>query len=188
MLCGPFDLYRNMLYDWRTASTNLKLALVSLTFALQLFIIGFSTIYWVKIEISDYRNYLDSYGLWVHYRCEDPRGCHEDPLNSVYLGNIGWTGWFRLTQAVECLGLICMVVALLLLLLYFFVSSCKQRKALYAIILFTFLSVLFIVIGMAVFGGKMNDMGYSIGWSMGLAIAGAVLAFLAGIMEVLELR
>lgn len=92
MLCGPFDLCRNMLYDWRTASTNLKLALVSLTFALLLFIIGFSTIYWVKIEISDYRNYLDSYGLWVHYRCEDPRGCHEDPLNSVYLGNIGWTG------------------------------------------------------------------------------------------------
>lgn len=51
-----------------------------------------------------------------------------------------------------------------------------------------YFSVLFIVIGMAVFGGKMNDMGYSIGWSMGLAIAGAVLAFLAGIMEVLELR
>lgn len=49
-------------------------------------------------------------------------------------------------------------------------------------------SVLFIVIGIAVFGGKMEQMGYSVGWSMGLAIAGVVLAFLAGIMEVLELR
>lgn len=53
--------------------------------------------------------------------------------------------------------------------------------------LFSF-SVLFIVIGIAVFGGKMEQMGYSVGWSMGLAIAGVVLAFLAGIMEVLELR
>lgn len=49
-------------------------------------------------------------------------------------------------------------------------------------------SVLFIVIGIAVFGEKMEQMGYSVGWSMGLAIAGVVLAFLAGIMEVLELR
>ncbi|XP_062587244.1 uncharacterized protein LOC134248873 isoform X3 [Saccostrea cucullata] len=176
-----------MLYHWRTASINLKLALVSLTLALILFIVGFSSIYWLQIERPE-ENYLDSYGLWIHYRCEDPRGCHEDPMNSVYLGNKEWTGWFRLTQAVECLGLICMVVALLILLLYFFVSSCKQRKALYAIILFTFLSVLFIVIGIAVFGGKMDKMGYSVGWSMGLAIAGAILAFFAGIMEVLELR
>ena len=53
---------------------------------------------------------------------------------------------------------------------------------------FIFFAVLFIVIGIAVFGGKMEQMGYSVGWSMGLAIAGVVLAFFAGIMEVLELR
>lgn len=53
---------------------------------------------------------------------------------------------------------------------------------------FIFFAVLFIVIGIAVFGGKMDQMGYSVGWSMGLAIAGVVLAFFAGIMEVLELR
>ncbi|XP_022335113.2 uncharacterized protein LOC111131736 isoform X3 [Crassostrea virginica] len=177
-----------MLYRWRTASTNLKLGLVLLSIALVLFVVGFSSSFWVKRDLPNVTNYRDTYGLWAHNKCEEPRGCHEDSINSVYLENRSWTGWFRLTQAVACLGLICMVVALLILLLYFFVSSCKQRKALYAIILFTFLSVLFIVIGIAVFGGKMEQMGYSVGWSMGLAIAGVVLAFFAGIMEVLELR
>lgn len=63
----------------------------------------------------------------------------------------------------------------------------KYSNHFYNLHVFSF-SVLFIVIGIAVFGGKMEQMGYSVGWSMGLAIAGVVLAFLAGIMEVLELR
>nr|XP_011413429.2 uncharacterized protein LOC105318180 isoform X5 [Crassostrea gigas] len=154
---------------------------------------GIMTSVWAVKEYSDNQGFLKSvtFGLWHFRRCGGFRingECNKGELQQTDIQYFGAEGWFRLTQAVECLGLICMVIALLILLLYFFVSSCKQRKALYAIILFTFLSVLFIVIGIAVFGGKMEQMGYSVGWSMGLAIAGVVLAFLAGIMEVLELR
>lgn len=70
-----------------------------------------------------------------------------------------------------------------------FVTGCICfQNILLTFVIYTYFSVLFIVIGIAVFGGKMEQMGYSVGWSMGLAIAGVVLAFLAGIMEVLELR
>ncbi|XP_061172540.1 uncharacterized protein LOC133181903 isoform X1 [Saccostrea echinata] len=156
-------------------------------------LVGIMTSVWAVHKYSDGHGFSRSvsYGLWYFRRCGGFRineECTKGKLLQKDIEYFGPEGWFRLTQAVECLGLICMVVALLILLLYFFVSSCKQRKALYAIILFTFLSVLFIVIGIAVFGGKMDQMGYSVGWSMGLAIAGALLAFFAGIMEVLELR
>ncbi|XP_048735264.1 uncharacterized protein LOC125650773 isoform X3 [Ostrea edulis] len=175
---------------WKEATTYMRFAFISFVLAFILYVIGFSTFYWGHFQTTESSTKV--IGLWkylLEYKYQNKVHEARNYISSAQIPKyIFNSGWFRLTQAVECLGLICMVVALLLLLLYFFVSSCKQRKALYAIILFTFLSVLFIVIGMAVFGGKMNDMGYSIGWSMGLAIAGAVLAFLAGIMEVLELR
>ncbi|XP_011413430.1 uncharacterized protein LOC128178259 isoform X2 [Crassostrea angulata] len=179
-----------MFSRWRDATLYMKLAFVSFLLGFILYVVGFSTLYWEYYQTTESSTKV--IGLWkylLEYRyskqAQAARSFSSSAQIPKYVFN---SGWFRLTQAVECLGLICMVIALLILLLYFFVSSCKQRKALYAIILFTFLSVLFIVIGIAVFGGKMEQMGYSVGWSMGLAIAGVVLAFLAGIMEVLELR
>lgn len=179
-----------MFSRWRDATLYMKLAFVSFLLGFILYVVGFSTLYWECFQTTESSTKV--IGLWkylLEYRYSNQVQEARSFFSSAQIPkNVFNSGWFRLTQAVECLGLICMVIALLILLLYFFVSSCKQRKALYAIILFTFLSVLFIVIGIAVFGGKMEQMGYSVGWSMGLAIAGVVLAFLAGIMEVLELR
>nr|XP_022335137.1 uncharacterized protein LOC111131754 isoform X2 [Crassostrea virginica] len=179
-----------MFSRWRESTLYMKIAFVSFILGFILYVIGFSTLYWECLQTTESSTKV--IGLWkylLEYRytnqVQEAKSYISIAQIPKYVFN---SGWFRLTQAVACLGLICMVVALLILLLYFFVSSCKQRKALYAIILFTFLSVLFIVIGIAVFGGKMEQMGYSVGWSMGLAIAGVVLAFFAGIMEVLELR
>lgn len=97
MVCGAISfsdvkLHLTMLYHWRTASTNLKLGLVLLTIALVVFIAGLSSGFWVKRNILQVDVYRDTYGLWVHNKCDEPRGCHEDPLNSVYLENRGWTG------------------------------------------------------------------------------------------------
>lgn len=95
--CGAISfsdvkLHLTMLYHWRTASTNLKLGLVLLTIALVVFIAGLSSGFWVKRDTLQVDVYRDTYGLWVHNKCDEPRGCHEDPLNSVYLENRGWTG------------------------------------------------------------------------------------------------
>ena len=58
----------------------------------------------------------------------------------LYTSDIMFVDWYRATQAMECLGLICLVLALLIMLLYFCVPSCKVRNVLYGMICFTFLS------------------------------------------------
>ncbi|WAR19101.1 hypothetical protein MAR_000939 [Mya arenaria] len=50
--------------------------------------------------------------------------------------------------------------------------------------------VLAMVIGFLIFALKFDDVhaAYGVGWSMGLAIAGAILAFIAGVFLVIELK
>ncbi|XP_061172524.1 uncharacterized protein LOC133181889 [Saccostrea echinata] len=112
----------------------------------------------------------------------------------LFIGGLRYCAdWYRAVQAMECLGLILMAGALILLFLYFFVDSIKQKKYLYIIIGLTFGAVVCIVIGVAVFGSKIKETTYvfylyKLGWSFGLAVAGAILAFVAGIAEIVELR
>ena len=49
-----------------------------------------------------------------------------------------------------------------------------------------FFLVAFIIIGVAIFGAEMGKRGYSVGWSMGLAIVGAILAFIIPIIKYLS--
>nr|KAG5687173.1 hypothetical protein BaRGS_033060 [Batillaria attramentaria] len=93
----------------------------------------------------------------------------------------------KATQALECIGLIAVFLALLLLLLYCFVDSCRRREALTATIFFIFGAVLCMVIGIIVFATKYEEIGYEIGWSMGVAIAGVICTFIAGVFCVLQL-
>lgn len=159
----------------------------------------------------------------------------------------------KATQAMECIGLIAVLLAFLILLLYCFVNGCRRREALLATIFFIFgagefrtrdafliqgkttvpatvayhdydyyydylmtfvtssitttglvplllppivlllitsfllyVSVITMVIGYIIFGTKYEGAGYEVGWSMGVAIAGTVLIFIAGIMSVLQ--
>ncbi|PVD26603.1 hypothetical protein C0Q70_14280 [Pomacea canaliculata] len=86
----------------------------------------------------------------------------------------------------ECIGLIAVLLAFLILLLYCFVNGCRRREALLATIFFIFGAVIAMVIGYIIFGTKYEGAGYEVGWSMGVAIAGTVLIFIAGIMSVLQ--
>ncbi|OWF46633.1 uncharacterized protein LOC110455464 isoform X2 [Mizuhopecten yessoensis] len=165
---------------WNTSSTWMKIALICLCLGLLLFVIAFATTGWMVYTAYGYDR---ANGLWEFKDCTG-RGCVSGDVNPNRLMN----DWYRATQAMECFGLICIVIATFLLLLYFFVASCKRRNALLATIVFTFASVGFIVIGIAIFASKFDNYGYEVGWSMGLAIAAAILAFVAGIMEVLEIK
>lgn len=48
--------------------------------------------------------------------------------------------------------------------------------------------VVFMIIGISVFATKFENRGGTVGWSMGLAIASAIFAFVSDIMLVLELK
>ncbi|ESO87666.1 hypothetical protein LOTGIDRAFT_234917 [Lottia gigantea] len=162
----------------RSASTWLKVAFACLIIAVILFIVAFATSAWVSYH---YRNDYQSIGLWKGRHCT---------------GNFCTEGRFRFSfnydfhhavQALECLGLIFILLSLVVLILYIFVDSCRRRNALIAIIVFIFLSVFFIVVGIAVCASKYEDRGFSIAWSMGLAIAAAIFDFVAGVMCVLQI-
>ncbi|XP_063425863.1 uncharacterized protein LOC134709641 isoform X2 [Mytilus trossulus] len=156
----------------------LILSLVTLCCSLILFIIGLFTVSWMKTS---------GVGTSYDYGLFKERDCDRDRCTYTTWSEIMNEDWYRATQAMECLGLISLVLALLVLLLYFCVPSCKVRKALYGMIFFTFLAVMFIVIGIAIFGSTFDEKGFDVGWSMGLAIAAALLAFISGILQILEM-
>ncbi|CAI9723971.1 XP_029637759.1uncharacterized protein LOC115213003 isoform X2 [Octopus vulgaris] len=157
------------------SSSNSKwinIALAFLSLGLLLFIIGFSTSHWVVYGHQHT-------GLWEKFFCTH-RVCYE--VSAVSRHN---ADWFKACQALETLGLIALLLAFIILFLYMFVETCRGRNALLAIMICTFAGVAFIIIGVIIFNTKKAGSLYEIGWSMGLAIAGAVFAFIAGVMVVL---
>lgn len=181
---------------WREASFYLRIALFFLFISVILFFVAFPSAYWVTKTYEDKGTRI--YGLWKTIRYY-PWGTGNDEVEEEYNKEgirvdtretpliITGRDWYRATQALECLALICLVLALLIMLMYFCVPACKIRSALFGIIFFTFIAVIFIVIGVAIFGSKLHEKGFDVGWSMGLAIGGAVLAFISGIFQILEL-
>ncbi|XP_060569337.1 uncharacterized protein LOC132727774 [Ruditapes philippinarum] len=169
---------------FNTTSVWIKVAFICLLLALVLFVIGFATISWMT-------SYNYALGLWKTKSCYntirhyDGR-CRTSSITSAWLKLAGWEDWFRATQAFECIGLICLGMALLIMFLFVFVDSMKKRSPLLAVIFFCFGAVLAMVIGFLILGLKLDHL--DIGWSMGLAIAGCILTFVAGVMSVIDLK
>ncbi|KAL8619788.1 hypothetical protein ACOMHN_025874 [Nucella lapillus] len=167
--------------DLRSLSTWMKLALVFLSLGVLLFVVGFATESWM---VS--RGYVDRYhtklhkGLWKHKDCTRSR------CTSYSYGAM--EDFERATQAMESIGLVSMLLAFLLLLLYVFVDSCRRREAMLATIFFIFGAVVAMVIGFIIFATKWEERGLEIGWSLGVAIAGCILTFVAGVMCVLHIQ
>ncbi|XP_076463679.1 transmembrane protein 47-like [Babylonia areolata] len=164
--------------DFRTLSTWMKLALVFLSLGVLLFVIGFATNSWM--ESRTYRYGRIYKGLWKDKECSGSRCRSYD--------NRYREDFEKATQAMECIGLIGMLMGFLLLLLYVCVDSCRRREAMLAIIFFLFGAVVAMVIGFVVYATKLEERGYQIGWSMGVAIGGCICTFIAAVMCVLHIQ
>lgn len=194
---------------WGAASIPLRVALIVLCLGLVVFVIGFATKGWahnkygtdIFAEAVPIPVYVEQeLGLWAYDVCYTSRS---DALNKyqryaryyqcddrdigLFIDSLRCGDWYHAVQGIECLGLILMVAALILLFLYFFVQSLKQRRYLLIIIGLTFSAVVFIIIGVGIYGSKIKDIYYKLGWSFGVTIGGAVLAAIAGIAEVVVL-
>lgn len=145
------------------ASLFSKLAFILSLVAFAIFVIGFATTYWSTTE----NIYYAHRGLW-HYDTELP-------------------SWFQAVQAMECLGLICGLVNLIVLIMYVFVASLgNKRQLLWNMSLATaFLAVVFILVGVVIYGVKYSDF-EQLNWSFALAIIGAIMYFVVGIMVFLD--
>ncbi|KAL5008856.1 hypothetical protein ScPMuIL_014437 [Solemya velum] len=169
-----------------SSSIWLKIAFIGLCLASVLFVIGFATVAWMSYDHPQ----LD-YGLWKTRYCSG-RQCQETEVDNRLLRTLQLDGqakdWYRASQVMECFGLVCMLIALILLFVFVFAESCRRRNILIAIIALIFAAVVFMIIGISVFATKFENRGGSVGWSMGLAIASAIFAFVSDIMLVLELK
>lgn len=166
---------------FNTSSIWIKVALICLLLGTLLFVIGFATNVWMTTDGYRYANY----GLWRVESC-DRVSCSSFKITHDWLRLHGMDDWYHATQAFECMGLIAVCIALLICLLFVFVDTMRKRTPLLATIFFCFAAVLCMVIGFLIIGIKMEY--YSIGWSMGLAIAGCALTFVAGVMCVIDLK
>ncbi|GAB1608415.1 uncharacterized protein LOC115213003 [Argonauta hians] len=152
------------------STSNPRWISVFLSLGLLLFVIGFASPHW-----ADYDE--QHTGLWKGYFCYIT-GCKD--VTRIHTNN---PDWFKATQALETLGLIALLLAFIILFLYMCVESCRGRNALMAVMISIFAGVAFIIIGVIIFSTKNHS--FTIGWSMGVAIAGAVFSFIAGVMVVM---
>lgn len=184
---------------FNTASVWIKVALFCLVLSVVLFVIGFATISWMSNDGRDYHGYgwTDDWGLWRRKTCEYRRGCLSEKLNTRVLTFYGLEDSHRAVQAFESMGLICIAMALLIMLLFVFIDRMRKRSPLIAIIVFTFAAVVFMVIGFIVMATQFDSDDYrrrrgmislSPHWSMWIAIVGCVLAFISGVMCVIDLN
>ncbi|XP_052701318.1 uncharacterized protein LOC128178259 isoform X4 [Crassostrea angulata] len=95
-----------MFSRWRDATLYMKLAFVSFLLGFILYVVGFSTLYWEYYQTTESSTKV--IGLWkylLEYRyskqAQAARSFSSSAQIPKYVFN---SGWFRLTQAVECLG------------------------------------------------------------------------------------
>ncbi|XP_064603167.1 uncharacterized protein LOC135468702 isoform X2 [Liolophura sinensis] len=148
--------------SFQSATTLTKIAFIAMCIGLLLFIIGFSTDFWVKAY--GHRGIYVHLGLW---------------------GFAAYMSFWQATQAMECIGLILGVIALILVILYLFVDQFRGNKN---IVLYSLVSAIaagiFITIGIIIWGTHYPS--YQLGWSFALACVGGVFLFLAGLLLIPE--
>ncbi|XP_064603166.1 uncharacterized protein LOC135468702 isoform X1 [Liolophura sinensis] len=151
--------------DFKDAHLLTKVALVTISVADLILLIGVSTNYW----------YHESYRYLIHLG---------NPHFGLWRGGYYLSFW-QATQAMECIGLILGVIALILVILYLFVDQFRGNKN---IVLYSLVSAIaagiFITIGIIIWGTHYPS--YQLGWSFALACVGGVFLFLAGLLLIPE--
>jgi amino acid transporter len=140
---------------------------VLLCCAVVLFLVGFATEAW-----STYGSERE--GLWE--KCS----CYRNPRRD---------DWFHAVQAMMSIGLITLLVAFLLIAIYMCVHTVSKNSTIIALVSFCFLSVVFQVIGFAIYGAEISKTrAYDLSWSFAIAVVSSALCLIAGVVSVVQLR
>jgi amino acid transporter len=139
---------------------------VCLCLAAILYIIGFATTAW---SITQTQRGEHHEGLWESCYCGSNRHLQD---------------WFKATQALITIGLIGLFVALVLACIYLCIHSVSKNTTILALVIVCFVSVLFMVIGFAVYGSKRSDLH----WSFAVTVIASVLCLVAGILSIVQMR
>ncbi|XP_052086645.1 uncharacterized protein LOC127723976 [Mytilus californianus] len=160
---------------------NLPPALLMITIAFLLHIIGNATTYYITIEYPDY---ITNSGLWK--RCvsiANDKVCYNEKLYAEY-------DWYRICLAMSAFGFIALLASIACVGLRLF--KFPENKGLrITAILVTFSAVVFILIGTVLFVKNVDDITtggeFVYGYSFALCISGMCLAALVDILLVIGL-
>lgn len=133
------------------------------------YIVAFSTTGWY-FESGGRDSHI---GLW--------QGCSCGPHTAFS------EGWFHATRAMMIIALIGFCLVVILCFIYMFLHSVNKNLVIYAFAGLCFASVLFMLIGIIVFGSKIGTYSGNVSYSYIFAIFGMMLCFAAGILSALQI-
>nr|XP_022294563.1 uncharacterized protein LOC111104749 [Crassostrea virginica] len=136
-------------------------------------LIGLASPYWLTTDLPGANVNL---GLWKYCAESVPDGltiCVDTTIRVT-------EDWFTAVQAMSILGLIALVAALVMTILKMFVMK-ENKVPQFVAIATAFAAAIFILISIAVFAAKMNDLFQSIPFTYHFAFAFCILAMLAAI-------
>ncbi|KAK2190271.1 hypothetical protein NP493_79g01017 [Ridgeia piscesae] len=135
------------------------------------YIVAFSTVGWYTDTQKGGSQHI---GLWQSCTC----GTHS-AFDS---------GWFHATRAMMVIALIGFCLVVILCFIYMFLHSISKNLVIYAFTGLSFASVLFMLIGIIVFGSKIGD-GYrgNVSYSFVFAIFSMMLCFAAGVLSCMQI-
>jgi len=148
-----------------------KIFLWLLVISLMLYIVAFATTGW-HMDRSQAKDL--KVGLWDACHCDQAWDWEE-------------TSWFKASQAMTTIGLIFFSITAVMAIVFVQCHSLRHNYMMPAIILLGFLTVVFIVIGLSVFGVFINDTALTgnLGYSFVLAAVAGVGCFLAAFLAII---
>lgn len=147
-----------------------KIFLWILVVSLVLFIVAFATTGWHmdRTQVEDKK-----VGLWDVCHCDQTWAWEEE-------------SWFKATQAMTIIALIFFSITVVLAIMFVQCASLRFPILMPVIILLSFLTVVFIIIGLSVFGSFVTDLTTgNLGYSFVLTAVSGLGCFLAAFLAVI---
>ncbi|ELU17416.1 hypothetical protein CAPTEDRAFT_225745 [Capitella teleta] len=135
---------------------------ISISLAVVLYVIGFATVGWAVARNHE--------GLWQSCSCGKISNAPD---------------WFVATQAMITIGLIGVLLAFILVAIYMCVHSVSKNTTLIALVVVCFLTVIFTVIGLGIYGSKRED---TVSWSFAMTCVAGILTLIGGILSIFQMR
>lgn len=154
-----------------------------LLIGLGLHIAGIATIYWEQLETIQ-ENTIFSVGLWKAYNCS---GGHNSPCGSLAIPTQYKSSSFTATQAMECFCLVLLAIVAVVACFYVASERYREMSVAIAITVICFITAAFGVIAMIIWLAQIPTKHYP-GYSFGLCVASCVMAILAGILMIPDIR
>jgi len=94
-------------------------------------------------------------------------------------------GWMKATQALISIGLVGLFLCIILACIYLCVHTVSKNATILSLVIFCFLTVIFMVVGFCVYGSQKGE---TLNWSFAISVIASFFCLLAGILGIVQMR